>query len=404
MKKQEKWRLLFMKKYVMAGAAAVLAGMIITGFVYREPIMVLYRSIKAFQEENLAHSFQTMYEIQPTATIPKGEKISDFEYDLKPLIDTFHFQGETLCVSDFLEETKTSGLLIISDDKIVFEEYYLGSDEKTRFSSNSLCKSFVSALVGLAVEDGFIDSVDDSVAKYIPEFENTEIEKVTIKNCLHMASGINFDEVADMNKISVPSMFGKNKMKSIAALGLVHEPGTNRTYSSINTDILGEVVANATGSTLSEYMSDKIWSEIGVEQDAYWTLSGGKELANGGLHIALRDYARFARLYMNHGAFEGKQILPEQWIKDSIATNETYLKAPHDGKPYEELGYGYQWWIPEGNEHEFTGIGVFGQWIYCNPTKKIIVVKTGADSGFEEDDKEKKSVAFFREIAAAYGE
>ena len=107
---------------------------------------------------------------------------------------------------------------------------------------------------------------------------------------------------------------------------------------------------------------------------------------------------------MNHGAFEGKQILPEQWIKDSIATNETYLKAPHDGKPYEELGYGYQWWIPEGNEHEFTGIGVFGQWIYCNPAKKIIVVKTGADSGFEEDDKEKKSVAFFREVAATYGE
>lgn len=393
-----------MKKYVMIGVAAVLAGMIIIGFIYREPILVLYRSIKAFQEENLAHSFQTMYEIQPTATIPKGERTSDFEYDVKPLIDTFHFQGETLRVSDFLEETKTSGLLIISDDKIAFEEYYLGSDETTRFSSNSLCKSFVSALVGLAIEDGFIDSVDDSVAKYIPEFENTEIEKVTIKNCLHMASGINFDEVADMNKISVPSMFGKNKMKSIAALGLVHEPGTNRTYSSINTDILGEVVANATGRTLSEYMSEKIWSEIGVEQDAYWTLSGGKELANGGLHIALRDYARFARLYMNHGAFEGKQILPEQWIEDSIATNEAYLKAPHDGKPYEELGYGYQWWIPEGNEHEFTGIGVFGQWMYCNPTKKIIVVKTGADSGFEEDDKEKKSVAFFREIAAAYGE
>ena len=175
-----------MKKYVMIGVAAVLVGMIITGFAYREPIMVLYRSIKAFQEENLAHSFQTMYESQPTATIPKGERISDFEYDLKPLIDTFHFQGETLCVSDFLEETKTSGLLIISDDKIVFEEYYLGSDEKTRFSSNSLCKSFVSALVGLAIEDGFIDSVDDSVAKYIPEFENTEIEKVTIKNCLQM--------------------------------------------------------------------------------------------------------------------------------------------------------------------------------------------------------------------------
>ncbi len=285
----------------------------------------------------------------------------------------------------------------------MFEEYYLGSDEKTRFSSNSLCKSFVSALVGLAVEDGFIDSIEDSIAKYVPEFQNTPMEQITIKHCLHMTSGIRFDEVTDMNRISMTSMFGKSKMKSIAKLGLLHQPGTNRTYSSINTDILGEVVANASRYTLSEYMSKKIWSQIGVEQDAYWTLSNGKELANGGLHIALRDYARFARLYMNHGVFEGKQILPEQWIQDSIATEEPCSKAPHDGKPYDEFGYGYQWWIPEGSEQEFMGIGVFGQWIYCNPVKKIIVVKTGADSRFEEDDKEKKSAALFREFAAAYG-
>ncbi|MEG0694018.1 MAG: serine hydrolase, partial [Oscillospiraceae bacterium] len=229
-----------------------------------------------------------------------------------------------------------------------------------------------------------------SVAKYIPEFTNTEMEKITIKDCLQMSSGIDFDEAVDMSKISMTSMFGKSKMKSIVQYGLLHEPGTNRTYSSINTDILGEVVANATGYTLSEYMREKLWSKIGVEQDAYWTLSNGKELANGGLHISLRDYARFAGLYMNGGVFEGEQIIPSKWIKDSMATNEPHLKAPLDGKPYDEFGYGYQWWIPEGNEHEFMAIGVFGQWIYINPVKEVIIVKTSADSGFEDDNKKRK--------------
>ena len=118
-------------------------------------------------------------------------------------------------------------------------------------------------------------------------------------------------------------------------------------------------------------------------------------------HMTLRDYARFGRLYMNNGTFEDKQIIPESWVKDSVETNSPQLKAPNDGKPYSELGYGYQWWIPEGNENELMAIGVFGQWIYINPDKDVIIVKTGADSGFEEDDKEKKTVAFFRGITNA---
>lgn len=196
-------------------------------------------------------------------------------------------------------------------------------------------------------------------------------------------------------------MIINTKMKSIVNFGLSHEPGTYRAYSSINTDILGKIVSNATGYSLSEYMERKIWSQLGVEQDAYWTLSNNEELANGGLHIALRDYARFGRLYMNQGIFEGKQIIPRSWVQDSLAANKPHLKASHNGEPYSELGYGYQWWIPEGNDNEFMAIGVFGQWIYINPDKEVIIVKTGADSKFEEDDKEKKTVAFFRAITKA---
>lgn len=387
-----------MKKYFRTGLAIVVVGVMTIGIAYGDTILLIYRSINAFKEENLAHSFQTMYEIQPSKKISKGEKVSKFEYDLVPLIDTFNFRGEDLSTEAFLKETKTSGLLVVANNKIVYEKYYLGSDENTRFSSNSVCKSFVSALVGIAIDEGYIESVNDSVAKYIKEFRNTGMEKITIKDCLQMSSGIDFDEVTDMSKISMTNMFGISKMKSIVKFGFAHEPGTYRAYSSINTDILGEIVSNATGYSLSDYMQEKIWSQIGVEKDAYWTLSNNKELANGGLHISLRDYARFGKLYMNNGIFEGKQIIPESWVKDSIATNAPHLKAPHDGKPYSELGYGYQWWIPEGDQNEFMAIGVFGQWIYINPNKNVIIIKTSAHSGFEEDNNEKKTLELFRAI------
>ncbi|WP_053984128.1 serine hydrolase domain-containing protein [Niameybacter massiliensis] len=390
-----------MKKIFMIGLLMVVVAVITVGVIYGDTLLLVYRSINAFEEKNLAHSFQTMYEIQPSTKISKSESVSKFEYDLVPMIDTFEFRGEKLVTDKFLEETKTSGLLVVANNKIAYENYYLGAGENTRFSSNSVCKSFTSALVGIAIEEGYIDSVEDSIGKYIEAFKDTEMEKITIKDCLQMSSGIDFDEVSDMSKISMTSMFGVSKMKSIVKFGLAHEPGTNRTYSSINTDILGEIVSNATGKSLSKYMEEKIWSQIGVENDAYWTLSNNKELANGGLHISLRDYARFGRLYMNDGVFEGKQIIPKNWIKDSVETNAPQLKAPKDGKPYSELGYGYQWWIPEGDENEFMAIGVFGQWIYINPDKEVIIVKTGADSKFEEDDKEKKTVAFFRAITKA---
>lgn len=390
-----------MKKYITAGALALLIGVIALGLIYRKPIQLILRSFRAFDEKNLARSFQTMYEIQPSKKIAKGERVSEFEYDLMPMINSFSYCGRTLDTDQFLAETKTSGLLVVANNKIVFEQYLLGADENTRFSSNSVCKSFTSALVGIAIAEGYIDSVDDSAAKYVPEFKNTEMEKITIKDCLQMSSGINFDEAVDMGKISMATMFGKSKMKLLVKYGLLHEPGSNRTYSSINTDILGEVVANATGYTLSEYMREKLWSQIGVENDAYWTLTDNKENANGGLHISLRDYARFARLYMDNGVYEGRQIIPKQWIEDSITANEPHLEAPLDGKPYSEFGYGYQWWLPVGTEHEFVAIGVFGQWIYINPVKNVIIVKTSADAGFEDDDKEKKTIAFFREIANA---
>lgn len=376
---------------------------VIFWLIFGDKIKVLYTSLNSFRDENLAYTFQHTPEIQPTKKISKGEKIFQFKKEENiTLADGFTFQETFYTTEDFIEDTKTSALLVIQDDCIKYEKYFLGGDENTLFSSNSMGKSFVSALMGIAVSEGYIESIEDPIGKYIPEFVGTELENIPIRACLKMASGIDFDEDTDMSSFSINTLMGKSAMKVISKYGLQEEPYTYRRYLSINTEILGEVITNATGYSLAEYMEEKLWKKIGTAHDAYWTLSNGKELAMGGLSVSLRDYARFARLYLNKGNYNGEQILTEDWVRDSFDIKEEYSKPGANEDAYNVIGYGYQWWIPEGTEEEFMAIGVYGQWIYVNPTKYIIIVKTSADPDFMEKGYELKHVEFFRAIAEAF--
>ncbi|MGL4737742.1 MAG: serine hydrolase domain-containing protein [Cellulosilyticaceae bacterium] len=366
---------------------------------FLQQLKLLYTSLSAFKEENLAKGFQTMYQIQPTKKINKGTDVFAFTNNPKPLPESFTFGGQTYNTDVFLEDTDTSGLLVIANDQITYENYFLGATDQTLLSSNSVCKSFVSALMGIAVSEGYIDSVEDSIAKYIPDFEGTELARISIKNCLQMSSGIAFDEDTDMSKLSISMLLGKPAMQSIAKMKLEQTPGDFRKYASINTEILGTIITNATGRSLGDYMEEKIWTRIGMENDAYWTLSNDTELAMGGLSVALRDYGRFGRLYLHQGNWNGEQIIPAQWIKDSVDTTAPQLCPGPNNKTFDQLGYGYQWWMPEGDEGEFMAIGIYSQWIYVNPAKQVIIVKTSACPEFMEKDHEFKTIALFRAIA-----
>ena len=364
---------------------AVMIGIVWMGF--GENIKILATSLNSFKDENLAHTFQHTPEIQPTEKISHGAANFQFlKEDNLTLVDGFRFKDGYYPVEKFIEDTKTSALLVIKDEK-----YYLGGDENTLFSSNSMGKSFVSALMGIAVSEGYVESIDDPIGKYIPEFKGTEMENIPIKACLQMASGIRFDEDADMSGFSMKTLIGIPAMKVISY--------TYRRYLSINTEILGQVIKNATGRGLAEYMEEKLWSKLGADHDAYWTLSNDTELAMGGLSVSLRDYARFARLYLNDGNWEGEQILTEKWVKDSLDVSAEYSRPGANNDPYNEIGYGYQWWVPEGAQNEFMAIGVYGQWIYVNPSKQVIIVKTSADPNFTSKNYEPKHVEFFRAIA-----
>lgn len=363
-------------------------------------IKIIYTSLNSFKDENLAYTFQHTPEIQPTKTINTGEDIFQFEKSKNiELAKGFSFNDTFYSSEEFIDDTQTSALLIIKNDIIKYEKYYFGGDENTLFSSNSMGKSFVSALMGIAVAEGYVDSIDDSIGKYIPEFSGTDLEHIPIKACLRMASGINFDEDTDMSGFSIRTLIGIPAMKIISKYGVQEEPYSYRRYLSINSEILGEVIINATGRSLSEYMEEKLWKQIGTSHNAYWTLNNNKELAMGGLSISLRDYARFARLYLNEGEYAGKQILPKEWVQDSMNVNEEYSKSGANNDAYNAIGYGYQWWIPDENTKEFMAIGVYGQWIYVNPENSVIIVKTSADPNFTKDDYELKHIEFFRSIA-----
>ncbi len=363
-------------------------------------IKMLFTSFNSFKDKNLAHTFQHTPEIQPTKKISKGDDAFQFlKENNSVLADGFSFENTFYPSEKFMEDTKTSAMIVIKDDVIKYEKYFFGGNEETLFSSNSMGKSFVSALMGIAIREGYVDSVSDPIGKYIKEFAGTELENIPIRACLKMASGIDFDEEKDMSRFSMRTLLGFSAMKTIAKYGIQEPPFTYRRYLSINTEILGQVITNATGYSLAEYMERTLWKRIGAAHDAYWTLSNGTELAMGGLSVSLRDYARFARLYLKEGAYNGEQILTREWIRDSLDISEEYSKPGANSDAYNAIGYGYQWWIPEGEQKEFMAIGVYGQWIYVNPSKQVIIVKTSADPGFMEKGYELKHVEFFRAIA-----
>ena len=391
-----------MKKMRVFGMAAVCTA-IAAGALwlcFGEKIKILHTSLKSFKDENLAYTFQHTPEIQPTKKISRGNDPFQFlKEENVSLADGFRFKGGFYPTEGFLEDTKTSALLVVKDDVIKYEKYFYGGDPQTLFSSNSMGKSFVSALMGIAVAEGAVESIEDPIGMYVPEFAGTDLESIPIRACLQMASGIDFNEDTDMSRFSMRTLMGTPSMKVIADHGVQEEPYTHRRYQSINTEILGQIIKNATGRSLAEYMEEKLWKRIGAEQDAYWTLSNGTELAMGGLSVSLRDYARFARLYLNGGSFHGEQILTKEWVRDSMDVSAAYSRPGANQDVYNAIGYGYQWWVPEGDRGEFMAIGVYGQWMYADPSRQIIIVKTSADPDFMSQDYELKHVDFFRAIA-----
>lgn len=284
-----------------------------------------------------------------------------------------------------MEKFKTIAYLVIKDDSIRHEEYWNGYSDTSHTSSFSMAKTFVSILVGIAVEEGKIKSIDQSVGDFLPEYKEGKKAEVTVRHLLTMSSGINFTENYK-NPFSFPAeaYYGTDLRKLVFRYDAVEEPGKYFDYLSGNTMLLCFVLSKATGMSISDYASEKLWKPIEAEYDAYWSLDrkDGDEKAYCCFNSNARDFARIGKVYLDSGRWNGKQMVPEKYVLESI------LPAPNIDKDLNAANtrYGYSWWLlPNYKGHNiFYARGILGQYIIMIPDLKMIVVRLGKERSLEQ--------------------
>jgi len=276
----------------------------------------------------------------------------------------------------YLEDNKTVAFLIIKNDTIQYEKYFEGYDRESIVPSFSMAKSVTSILIGCAIDERLIKSVDEPIINYIPELSKNGFNKVTIKHLLQMTSGIKFNE-SYVNPVGDAASFyyGLNLRKEIEKMKLKTEPGKQFEYVSGNTQLLGLVLERSLkNKTITQYLQEKIWTPLEMEYDASWSIdrkNNGLEKTFCCLNARARDFAKIGRLYKNKGNWNGKQIVSQKWVEESTKLDTSEGSAKF---------YQYQWWLPTPNE-DFMAEGILGQFLYVNPKKDLIIVRLGKKEG-----------------------
>jgi len=332
----------------------------------------------ATQPENLVGIYSHFDELFPSRLIRRATTPWLFKRAPEP-----QTEPDRLSIADYLKRNPVTGFLIAKDDTILYEHYQYARSDRDRFLSQSMAKTVVAMLIGIAVSEGKIKSIDDIASTYVLGLEGTQYGKTPIRDLLHMASGVAFsenygghDDIAELDR----DLFGEpgkdpavsvSRFNTRAAL-----PGTKWHYASSESEILGLVLRSATGQPVADYLHEKIWDPIGAEADASWSIDGtGQEIAFCCINATLRDYARLGRLLANDGVWEGRQLIPRQWLMDATTVKPTdgYL-APGAATP--NFGYGYQIWILPGAQRRFALLGIQGQMILVDPASKLVMVQT----------------------------
>lgn len=285
------------------------------------------------------------------------------------------YNGKPKNFESFLEESNTVAFLIIRNDSILYENYFNRHDTTDIVASFSMAKSVTSMLIGCALEDGLIASVEDPITKYIDYFNDEKMQKVKIKHLLQMTSGIDFNE-SYTNPFGHAAKFyyGKNLKKYCSALKVKNEPGTAFNYVSGDTQLLGMVLQSVLkDKSITAYLDEKIWSRLGMEYSGSWSTDHkeGVEKTFCCINARARDFAKLGRLYLNEGNWQGKQLVPKEWVETSTKLDES------EGSVW---FYQYQWWLPN-KSGAFMAEGILGQFIYVDPNKNLIFVRLGKNEG-----------------------
>lgn len=301
-------------------------------------------------------------------------------------------------VEAYMASQRAAGLVIVQDGKVRFERYGLGFGPKGRWTSFSVAKSFTSTLVGAAIKDGFIKSLDDKVSQYIPDLKGSAYDDVSVAQLLTMSSGVRWNEDYEDPKSDVASFNNAEPEKGMDAtvsymrkLPRAHPPGTVWHYNTGETNLIGVLVSSAVKKPLSQYLEEKIWKPAGMEAKATWLLGKtGHEIAGCCIQAATRDFARMGLFVLANGNAGGQQIVPPDWFA-AAAHKQKDIGTP--GR-----GYGYQWWTYD--DGSVAAQGIFGQGIFIDPKRRLVIASnadwTRADEGPEGEARE----AFYRKVQA----
>ena len=317
------------------------------------------------------------YKKFPSRTLTSNEAKFKFNSTSKGKYpDTLKLGNKSVAFDKVLEDNKTVAFLIIKNDTIQYEKYFKGYNQESIIPSFSMAKSVTSILIGCAIDEGLIKSIDEPIINYIPELKKNGFEKVTIKHLLQMTSALKFSE-SYINPFGEAASFyyGKNLKREISKLKLKGTPGEKTEYVSGNTQLLGLVLERALkGKTITEYFQEKLWTPLEMEYDGSWSIDkkkNGTEKTFCCINARARDFAKIGRLYLNKGNWNGKQIVSKKWVEESTKVDST------EGSVDE---YQYQWWLPS-NDGDFMAEGILGQFIYVNPSKNIVIVRMGKNYG-----------------------
>lgn len=378
MKKAVKWVLSILLVLLVLAAGA--------GLYNQEKIVRLWNVNSLFDEDRIVANFSNMKTMFLSAPIKTGNKPFIWPTEPKSLPSTYELSGASKNLDDWIKQSRTTSLLVIQDGKLVSENYYLGTEQRDQRISWSMAKSFLSAVFGVAVSRGDIKSLDQPVTEYVDELRGTAYDGATIRNVFHMASGVKFNEDyldynSDINKMGRTLALGSSMDGFAASLQEKEgDTGEVRRYTSIDTHVLSMVLRKATGKSLVELVGSEIVSKLGFEHDAYYVTDGyGVAFALGGLNMSSRDYAKFGQMFLDHGQWQGEQIVPREWANQSVRDT---APASTKKKPF---GYGYQWWVPQNASDEFFAVGIYGQYIFVDRPNRTVIVKTSAHREFRND-------------------
>ena len=335
-----------------------------------------------YEESVRVGSFSHVDRLLPHYTLAKSTAPLRLPVAAAPPSIEYRFEKQSYSLDDFLAHQRVTGFLLIKDGEVLAERYQYDRKPDNRFVSHSMAKSIVSLAVGIALAERKIASLDDTIARYVPALAGNPYGETTIRNMLRMASGVPFEEVYDGKDDLAKFNRIRFTQDSVAALRAFTTrevaQGTRFHYASNQTVALTLLLRAAIGTSLSEYLTTRLWQPMGAEADATWIRTkDGSETGSGNFNAILRDYGRLGILLANDGALGSRQIVPKAYLLDATDWHrQPDAFTPRKATPY--FGYGYQFWLFPGEKRRFALLGVYGQSIFVDPELKLVMVITAA--------------------------